>query len=64
MQEIHYGHTFVPIILPAKEGETHHSVDIARFHDVEPQPYLGTVPPRRLSQKVGALSASGSCNAA
>lgn len=54
-QEIHWGHMFCPIITPAwaREGDTQHTVDISRFHDVEPQPGLDMVPPYKLSKKVG-----------
>ncbi|MEW5317554.1 MAG: hypothetical protein WDW38_008842 [Sanguina aurantia] len=50
--ELHWGHTFVNIIHRAKEGETQHVVDISRFHEVEPQAGLDTLPPNKLSRKV------------
>ncbi|KAJ9515642.1 hypothetical protein QJQ45_021749 [Haematococcus lacustris] len=51
-QEIHWGHVFAPILAYAPQGSTQHTVDVARFHDVEPQRGLDLVLPSKLSRKV------------
>ncbi|EFJ52245.1 hypothetical protein VOLCADRAFT_116283 [Volvox carteri f. nagariensis] len=58
--EIHWGHTFVNVILPAALGDTQHEVDL--FHDVEPQMGLcdEMTQPHRLSRKV--VFGSGTSN--
>ncbi|GBF90042.1 hypothetical protein Rsub_02750 [Raphidocelis subcapitata] len=54
--EMHWGHTFVAVIARAARGATRHAVDLARFHEVEPQPGFGPalLPPPRLSRAVVA----------
>eukprot|EP00798_Chlamydomonas_sp_ICE-L_P014778 gene14778-20828_t len=55
-QEIYWGHNFTTILRPPMEGETEYSVDIARFHDVEPQAglHMDMMPVHKLSSKVVA----------
>uniref|UniRef100_A0A383WNJ7 Inward rectifier potassium channel C-terminal domain-containing protein n=1 Tax=Tetradesmus obliquus TaxID=3088 RepID=A0A383WNJ7_TETOB len=50
--EVHWGCTFVNIIQQAGQGHTQHSINLSRFHDVEPQPGLALMPPHRLSRAV------------
>ncbi|GAX73024.1 hypothetical protein CEUSTIGMA_g476.t1 [Chlamydomonas eustigma] len=50
--QIHWGHSFCQIIKKAPEGQTRHKVDLSRFHDVEPQDGLDSLPPYKLSAKV------------
>ncbi|DBB04690.1 TPA: hypothetical protein ACH3X1_012745 [Trebouxia sp. C0004] len=50
--EIHWGYVFVEIIHHAKEGETQHTVDISRFHEIQPQTGLKMLPPGASSRKI------------
>ncbi|KAK9805912.1 hypothetical protein WJX73_004138 [Symbiochloris irregularis] len=50
--EIHWGHSFVPIIFPPTHGKTHYIIDISKFHDVEPLQGLEMMLPSELSLTV------------
>ncbi|KAL3145303.1 hypothetical protein ABBQ38_001566 [Trebouxia sp. C0009 RCD-2024] len=50
--EMHWGYVFSEIIFHAKEGETEHSVDISRFHEIQPQTNLKMLPPAASSRKI------------
>eukprot|EP00775_Hariotina_reticulata_P012504 gene12504-12639_t len=50
--EIHWGCMFVNIIRQAGRGTTQHSIDLARFHEVEPMDMLTLMPPSRVSRAV------------
>ena len=52
--EVHWGFVFAPIIHRAARDSTRHTIDISRFHDIEPQRDLCMGPPGRLSSKVVA----------
>ncbi len=49
--EIHWGHQFAKIV-HSTPNDSFYTVDIGRFHDVEPQRGLPMLPPARLSQLV------------
>eukprot|EP00201_Polytomella_parva_P019515 CAMPEP_0175043954 /NCGR_PEP_ID=MMETSP0052_2-20121109/3508_1 /TAXON_ID=51329 ORGANISM="Polytomella parva, Strain SAG 63-3" /NCGR_SAMPLE_ID=MMETSP0052_2 /ASSEMBLY_ACC=CAM_ASM_000194 /LENGTH=443 /DNA_ID=CAMNT_0016307139 /DNA_START=88 /DNA_END=1416 /DNA_ORIENTATION=+ len=63
--EIHWGHTFVSVIHPAEHGHRRYRVDVARFHDVEPQSsFMDSgflVAPRKLSRHVVAAPPTQNC---
>eukprot|EP00887_Chlorella_sp_A99_P001604 scaffold8.g1604.t1 len=51
--DIHWGRQFADIIAkPARHGDTQYSVDLNRFHVVEPQAGLPKLPPGPLSQLI------------
>eukprot|EP00879_Flechtneria_rotunda_P009517 GHRR01009961.1.p1 GENE.GHRR01009961.1~~GHRR01009961.1.p1 ORF type:complete len:908 (+),score=299.94 GHRR01009961.1:108-2726(+) len=50
--EIHWGCAFVNIIERAKPGSMQHSIDLSRFHEIEPQLGLGLMPPHHVSRAV------------
>jgi hypothetical protein len=53
--EIHWGHTFAPVIVRAVPPLTRHTVNLARFHEVERQRgFRPELPPERLSRAVAA----------
>lgn len=52
-REVHWGYQFVQIVHCAKAGSSQHVVDIARFHEVEPQStVMELLRPSQLSKKV------------
>eukprot|EP00192_Tetraselmis_astigmatica_P009825 CAMPEP_0117690928 /NCGR_PEP_ID=MMETSP0804-20121206/25416_1 /TAXON_ID=1074897 /ORGANISM="Tetraselmis astigmatica, Strain CCMP880" /LENGTH=863 /DNA_ID=CAMNT_0005504063 /DNA_START=77 /DNA_END=2669 /DNA_ORIENTATION=- len=50
--EIHWGHTFATIIRPAVPPNTHHTVAMSKFHEIEPLPGLEIMNASELSRHV------------